>query len=299
MFGMKIPFVFAALFLGVAAAPVLACEKPGNVMQSPLALPADSALNAKSMGGVFVVAPDECAETLYRVVFPKQLEAAESGNVAAMDVVGLMYAAGAGTARDWKAAHAWLQRAAAAGSVSAQYRLGIMFQFGHGVDANLPRAIEQYRAASEKGLAWATTNIGVMALNGTGMPADPAEAARLFELARQQGDPEATANLAVIHARAMLGGEPDFVRAFGLAKEAAQGGSVPGMRLLGYSYANALGTQQDLETAYVWASLAAERGDGMAAQLMSKIAPSLPSDVRNSAQRRLKICTEKGPKLCV
>lgn len=292
-----------ACLLGMALAggsPALAQDGAtcANILHNGLALPQDMALNMAPVGEVFVVAHDGCAEPVYAIQFPHQLAEAEAGNVVAMDLVGLMYAAGAGTDQNWRQARRWLERAAQGGSAPAHYRLALMDQ--HGLDGrpDVERAVAHLRLASAAGLAWASTNLGQMHFAGDGVRQDLAEAVRLFELGRQQGDPAATQNLASIYAQGLLGGTPDFARAVPLAREAAGQGDVGGMRMLAFFHANGSGVERDFPLAYLWASLAAERGDGPAAQIKRLVGERLGSATLAGLDARLADCTLNPRPLC-
>lgn len=283
-------FVAASLFL--VAAPGHACDDEGNVMQSPLALPSDMALNMTPAGDVFVVALDDCTAPVYALVFPRKLEAAKAGDAAAMDAVGLMFAAGSGVDQDWEEARNWLEKAAAGGAATAHFRLGVMYQLALGVEADPEAAVAHYRTASDAGVAWATTNLAVAHLQGIGVRANVREAIRLFKLARQQGDPTATYSLAALYAEGSATGGPDYAAAYPLAREAALAQNREGMRLLGYFFATGRGTEASLESAYVWTFLAAERGDTVGKQLNDRIKRSLSADALASAQSVASQCAE-------
>jgi TPR repeat protein len=287
-----------------APAPVLAqqegdCAQGRNVLESQLAMPSDFSLNMVDTGSIFIVSPDGCAGPVYAVQFPRQLEAAERGDAEAMDQVGLMYAAGAGTGQDWQRARSWLERAASAGSAKARYRLGVMAQYGLGRTKDLPAALAHYAAASEGGVAWASTNLGTLHLAGEGVPRSVEAAVRYFELARVQGDPTASQNLASMHAQGLISGRPDFAKAVPLAREAAIAGDVGGMRIYAYLLARGDGVAADPETAYLWARLAAERGDAVSGTLKDRLGGTIGPEAVARADRRLALCPEDARERCL
>lgn len=292
---LKLSLVMAALFAGQ---PVLACEGDANIRTARLALPSDVSLNVYNAQGVTLVAPGECSGGLYQIAFPALLAKAEAGDAKAMDHVGLMLSAGAGVKQDWKAATKWLAKASAAGSGEASYRLGIMNQFGLGSSIDPPKAMAHYAAASEKSVAFASTNLGMMYFQGIGTAKNVPEAVRFFELARTQGDHVATQNLASIFAQGLDGIAIDEPRAFALAQEAAQYKITAAMRLLGFFYANGIGVTKDLRNAYLWAALAAKRGDAPGKQLASRIQPLLPAGHVAEHDKAVDACAESGFEDC-
>jgi TPR repeat protein len=287
----------AAVFL-VVSTPSFACDNDPNIRLSPLALPSDEALNIQTVGGVTMVAPDGCSGGLYKIVFPDILARANGGDARAMDQVGLMYSAGAGTKQDWKAAIAWLNKASAAGIGEADYRLAYMFHYGVGHDSDVKRAFDHYTTASEKGVAWASTNLGTLHMQGTGTPQNISEAVRYFELARKQGDPVATQNLAVINAQGGPGFPKDEKRAFALAREAAEQANIPALRLMGFFYANGIGIERDFERAYAWSAMAAKAGDKPATQIKAKLETVLDEASQRRATELAEKCIAANYKPC-
>ncbi len=278
--------------------PGLACEKDRNIRSATLALPSDEKLNVFDAGGIYVIAADECGSGIYAMAYPAKLKKAKAGDVEAMDLVGLMLSAGAGVKQNWKEAIDWLQKAAKAGSGEAAYRLGVAKQFGLGTAVDLTVAKAYYAEASAKSIAYASTNLGMMYFQGIGVQQDISEAVRLFELARSQGDPLATQNLASIYAQGMKGIARDEAKAFSLAREAALLENTAAMRLMGYFYANGIGTAQDLPAAYVWSSLAAKRGDQTSEILVSKLQPLLTAQQLEGASKAASKCEGSDFKDC-
>lgn len=287
-----------ALLATLTAYPALACDDDSNIRTARLALPSDEALNVFDAGGVTMVAPGECSGGLYAISYPSLLAKAKAGDVAAMDYVGLMLSAGAGVKQDWKAAVKWLEKAAVEGSGEANYRLGIINQYGLGQEIDLAAAIERYAIASGKSVAFGSTNLGMMHFQGIGTPKNLTEAVRFFELAHEQGDHFATQNLASIFAQGMEGIPRNEERAFILAGQAARKSNTPAMRLLGFFYANGLGTSKDIRKAYIWAKLAAQRGDGPGGQLVSRIQPLLSPEQLADVANALEVCVESDFNEC-
>lgn len=291
--------LFALLSMPVAAQTAEECPDRPNITESRLALPGDEALNVFDAGDVFVVAPGRCAEPVYAMQFPGRLEAAEAGDAEAMDVVGLFYAVGAGTEKDWTKALSWLQRASEAGSAKAKYRLAIIAHHGLAGPVDAGRALDLYRAASDGGIGWASTNLGEIYASGSLAEQDIAQAVAFFELGRSQGDPTATQNLAALHAQGAIDGKPDFTAARAFALEAAKQDELGGIRIYAYLLANGSGGARDLRTAYLLASIAAERGDGPSLQLRDRVAEAVGADVAAKAAKRLASCNADAQVACV
>lgn len=109
--------------------------------------------------------------------------AAEQGNVAAQNALGVMYQRGQGVAQDYAEAMRWYRRAADQGDDAAQFNLGGMYDDGEGVTQDYAEAVKWYRRAAEQGNAWAQDNLGAMYASGRGVSTDYVQAHKWFNLA--------------------------------------------------------------------------------------------------------------------
>ncbi len=94
---------------------------------------------------------------------------AEQGDAAAQNMLGVMYAEGAGVPEDDAEAVRWYRLAAEQSYPNAQLALGGMYDGGEGVPEDDAEAVRWYRLAAEQGLANAQVMLGVMYSNGTGV----------------------------------------------------------------------------------------------------------------------------------
>jgi tetratricopeptide (TPR) repeat protein len=90
----------------------------------------------------------------------KLQEVAESGNIYAMNSVGLCCKYGHGVKKNLKEAVKWYQKAADAGNADAMLNLGCCFEKGEGLKKNLKEAMKLYEKAAEQGIARAMANLG-------------------------------------------------------------------------------------------------------------------------------------------
>ena len=88
--------------------------------------------------------------------------AAEQGDAAAQNALGLKYANGAGVLKDQAEAVQWYRKAAEQGNADAQAYLGWMYQGGCGVTKDEAEAVKWYRKAAEQGHAIAQYNLGCL-----------------------------------------------------------------------------------------------------------------------------------------
>ena len=119
---------------------------------------------------------------------------ADSGNVFAQGIIGVMYAKGQGVPQDDAEAVKWYRRAADQGNAAAQLALASMYAKGRGVSQSDTEAVKWYRRAADQGEAWAQTSLGVMYARGQGVSRDYISAYVWFDLSAAQGDQAAASN---------------------------------------------------------------------------------------------------------
>jgi localization factor PodJL len=77
--------------------------------------------------------------------------AAGQGNRKAMHALGVAYAQGRGTQKDYSEAARWFARAAALGLVNSEFNLGVLYERGLGVPQSLLDAYKWYAVAAAQG----------------------------------------------------------------------------------------------------------------------------------------------------
>jgi uncharacterized protein len=119
---------------------------------------------------------------------------ADSGNVFAQGIIGVMYAKGEGVPQSDAEAVKWYRLAADQGNAAAQLALASMYAKGRGIPQSDADAAKWYRRAADQGESWAQTNLGVMYARGQGVPRDYVSAYMWFDLSAAQGDQTAVSN---------------------------------------------------------------------------------------------------------
>jgi TPR repeat protein len=293
-----------ALLATIPLSAIEACDRQsngnGNIMKSRIALPDDSKLNMAELGGVLAVAVDDCSNFVYDANFAKFLEEAQAGKRDAQDLIGLMYAHGAGTKQDWEKSLYWLRKAADQGSANASYRLGVIAQYGLAGEASLDAAREHYRKSSELGQGFATTNLGVMYMEGKGVVADATAAFAYFKRAAQQGDAAAFGNLGVMYLQGQ-GTEKNADEAVRMFRSGASMGNSTAMRMLAFSLgssAQAKNDQAGVKQALMWAMLAEKAGDVPSKTIVDRARSQLNTDDFAEMQKRADRCESSEYKNC-
>jgi TPR repeat protein len=152
-------------------------------------------------------------------------------------------------------------RAEELGYAGVYNNLGVSYFEGHFGTPDSRRALEYFRRAHEAGYVDGTANVGWMYANGEGVEEDQAEARRFYVLAHDNDGPLwALENLADMW-REGEGGPSDLTRAVALYDEAAERGSSYAANWLGYYYDNGeAGLPVDYERAVAYFRQAAEQG---------------------------------------
>ena len=94
--------------------------------------------------------------------YDKILELANSGDAAAMHIVGFYYYNGFSFEANRAIAFEWFKLSAEQGDIGAMADTAFMYEDGIGVEKNFEEAIRWYRAAAEQGNTMAQNNLGYM-----------------------------------------------------------------------------------------------------------------------------------------
>lgn len=128
-------------------------------------------------------------------LFQKIKTSAEQGDAKSCYMMGLMYEAGQGTAKNYSKAVECYAKSAEMGNLDGQVALGWMYEHGSGIGQDFAKAMKWYRQAANQGSASAQNNIGVMYEKGLGVSVDFKKAVQWYRLAAEQGLPGAQSNL--------------------------------------------------------------------------------------------------------
>jgi hypothetical protein len=124
-----------------------------------------------------------------RLLFERLGDAAESGDVEAMNLLGVLYVTNAQVPSDYSMALYWLQRAVDGGCVDAMHNMAAMYLRGLGVARDYANAFRWFQRAAEGGNAFAMHSVAAMAEHGLGTTRDLALARRMYRKAAESGIP--------------------------------------------------------------------------------------------------------------
>ena len=153
-----------------------------------------------------------------------------------------------------------LQTFADNGNPEAQYYLGLMYARGQGTRKNFAMAREWFTKASDQGNLGAMYFLGKMyASDKFGEPADQVRAASLLRRPSDAGDVRASYNLALLYLDG-IGVKRDLEESFKLMLKAAEGGYREAQFVTGQFYKTGAGCEKDVNEAVHWLSAAAANG---------------------------------------
>jgi TPR repeat protein len=124
-----------------------------------------------------------------RDLFEQLGDAAENGDVAAMNLLGVLLATNARVPSDYSMALFWFQRAVDGGSVDAMHNIASMYLRGLGVARDYANAFRWFQRAAEGGRAAAMHSVAAMAEHGLGTTRDLALARSMYRKAAESGIP--------------------------------------------------------------------------------------------------------------
>ncbi|XP_073295580.1 ERAD-associated E3 ubiquitin-protein ligase component HRD3A-like [Primulina huaijiensis] len=124
-------------------------------------------------------------------------KAVDRGEPRSMELLGEIYARGAGVERNYTKALEWLTLASRQQLYSAYNGMGYLYVNGYGVEKrNYTKAKEYFEKAADNEEAGGFYNLGVMYLKGLGVKRDLKLATKYFALAANAGQPKAFYHLA-------------------------------------------------------------------------------------------------------
>lgn len=118
-------------------------------------------------------------------------QAAEAGDVSAQVNLGIAYANGTGTERDYAQSLKWFRLAADQGAAPAQFNLGVIYQRGLGVPQDYTEAAKWYLLAADGDDPRAQLEIGLKLAEGQGIAEDKVTALKWLILAAINGEASA------------------------------------------------------------------------------------------------------------
>ena len=182
-------------------------------------------------------------------------KAAEQGDGASFNGIGLMYSNGNGVRQDANKAFGWFQRSAEEGFGWGMYNLAHCYENGDGVQQNDRIAKEWYEKAAYTGNSDAECRMGEYYCDA----GDYAKARYWYKRAADRGDGRAMWMQGVLRSSEEYGLHNDW-KAFQYFQQSAEAGFGWGMYHLACCYETGIGVQKNLKLAGEWYAKAADEG---------------------------------------
>ena len=195
-------------------------------------------------------------------------EAAQIGNIAAMNNLGMLYYRGYGVEKDYAEALKWIRRGAAYGDETAYKNLALLYEKGHGVPVNRKIALDMYLALAENGVADAMTSVGRLYYYGIDGTPDYQEAFHWYSKAAEKHDLGAYDEIGWCYFKGH-GVKQDYIKAMDYFHKAAMWGDAYAAIHIALLYYHGYGVKRNYGQALSWSKEAARQGLGLA---MSDIA---------------------------
>jgi TPR repeat protein len=229
---------------------------------------------AGAQGGA---APPEAAQASEAVTWVQ--DAADHGYARAQMLLGQLYSHGVGVSANGETAARWMRQALDQGYPHAACELGrLSVALGQRAEA-----IRWFRRGAQDGCSAAEVGLARALLSGSGgTPEEQEEAVAALRKAAARGSPEANLDLGNLDEQ--QGKIEDALKAY---REAARKGATPAQIRLGDLLSDGISTKPDYVEAWMWLSLAAARGDRVAATAARSVEHKLSPEQRQDAQSRL------------
>jgi len=206
-----------------------------------------------------------------REAFARIKANADKGDAEAQLQLGLLYASGAGVARDVVKAAKWQRKAAEQGLPRAQYQMGLDYANGEGVKISQTEAANWFRKAAEQGMVEAQYEIGLCCLSGRGVRESGTEAVDWFRKAAVKGFVPSEYQLGNCYLQG-TGVPKDIEGGIKRIRGAAESGLAAAQNKLGTCYQKGLGVPKDEVQAYKWFALSAAQDDEHALDIKVSLA---------------------------
>ncbi len=168
---------------------------------------------------------------------------------------------GQGKDADYLEAMRLLREAAQIGNIDAMNNLGILYYRGYGVEKNYDEALKWIRRGAAYGDETAYENLALMYSKGYGVPKNCKIAADMYLALAENGNTDAMTSLAFLYYHEGVDGKPNYWEAFHWYSEAADLDDPVGLDETGCFYRDGIVVEQDSEKARDYFVRAAERGD--------------------------------------
>lgn len=210
------------------------------------------------------------AKRYFRMVFDLIKEEADSRNMDAANLLGLVYLNGWGTAKDSILAFQYFRKAAIGGYPIAMHNTAQLYMKGIGVDKNPYRAIHWYEKASFVNYSKSIYALGEVYFNGIGIKQDYVKAFTYFEQAAHLGHGNAMFFLGLMYSNGN-GVDKNLTEAAYWYRKSAELGYAGSQNNLGLLYEEGEGVNRSYQDAEKWFLQSANAGNAYAQKNLHRL----------------------------
>jgi TPR repeat protein len=272
----------------VADRPVASSEATRPPPPSPVP-PSPAAPVVASPTEVLVQARAAIGRQEYRAAFGLLSPLSEAGNGIAQYHLGWLYETGQGVPRDPTKAVDLVRAAARRGQACAMNRLGELYEEGALGYRDRQEAVRWWRSGAEAGCPWAKLHLGLAYKDGIGVVRNATDTIGWLTSAADDGVIDAISHLAAIYRKGELV-PTDLAEVVRRLRQGASLGHENAQYRLAMMLEAGQGLPRDPAEAYVWASVAAVKGEPEPARFRNSLArrlpPSLVAELDVIARRR-------------
>jgi TPR repeat protein len=213
---------------------------------------------------------------------------ANSNNPIGLRFLALMYVGGVGVTRNYAEAVTLFNKAASLNDPVSYDHLGNMYLRGLGVSRNVSTAVNLFNQGIKLGDPWSMLHLGELYAQGVSpLTKNTTTALNYYVQSASAGNYMAAFRAGVCYETGTGTGQ-SYASAWNYYKQAALKGYAPAQRAIGRYLQNGLGGNAvDLVRAYVWYSLAAVQGDGIASAQLVSVSKQMTSAQVQQAQTML------------
>ena len=218
-------------------------------------------------------------------------EAAEAGNLEAMESLGFLYTQGQGVPKDEQKAVEWFRKGAEAGSPGAQLNLGLMLRQGKTTELSNEESLRWIQVAADSGHPRAVSVLGQLYGVGDKLLQPDFSKARPYVLRAAEAGEPVCQNLMGVICRDGIGVRAEFKsrdEALGWFRKAAEQNDAKAQSNLAHLLGVESPACENRKEALVWLIIANDQGEITAIKTLKEIREQLPASLLVQAEKEAK-----------
>lgn len=204
------------------------------------------------------------ALSYFQSVLPAFNQAAEKGEIYAMEGLSNFHVQGIALPQDFSKAFQWSTKAALAGSARSMCELALFYQLGYGVKKDLEKSVEWFLKSADKGFTFSMFCLGGAYYSGIGVIKNDAKSVEWLLKAAELGNAQAMESVAAFYFQG-IGVPANADKGVEWFLKAADSGNMSALVSLGNAYRDGTGVQRSYAKAKECYERAINETDDLAA----------------------------------